>query len=191
MAEQKPKMTRQQAEQALARGEHLAVAGRHVTHKRDLPPRTVAPDGTPGPDELEAVVARTPDGKLTHAGMRHAIEHGGSVLHQGEVLTSLEQLPTEADLARGNDQQTQAVAQSIDQQIAALQQQRARLALPAAGQQPAPPAPTQTPAQEPPKPTPEPPKAPPQPAPAATRGPTAETKAGAADDDFDQPRKKK
>jgi hypothetical protein len=130
MPDTKPKtMTRGEIEAALKRGEHVAIAGRHITLKRDLPPHASDADNPPEADEFQAVVARSADGRLTRAGMENAIRTGGSVLHGGEVLTRVEDLPEDDQLAQSHQQQQQALAAQYDAQMAAIAAQKAQLGL--------------------------------------------------------------
>lgn len=82
---------------------------------------------------------RDANGRLTRAGMEHAIKSGGGVLHNGEVITSLSQLPDEVTLARGDAARLEAHLEDLDRQQAALalQRQRAERALHGAGAAPA------------------------------------------------------
>ena len=64
---------------------------------------------------------------LSRAEMEQAIQDGGSVLHGGRLYSRIEDLPSAADLARGNPEQEAAAAAALDSQIAALQAQRAQL----------------------------------------------------------------
>lgn len=66
-------------------------------------------------------------GTLTREQMARVIEDGGSVLHGGRLITRLEHLPTEADLAKGNPEREAAAAAALDAQIAALMIQRDQL----------------------------------------------------------------
>lgn len=66
-------------------------------------------------------------GMMSRAEMEQVIRSGGSVLHQGSVITRLELLPSEADLARGNPEQEAAVAEGLRAQLAELQAQLERL----------------------------------------------------------------
>lgn len=127
MTEKRETMSRAEAERHLASGEHLAIAGRHVTHKRDLPERPAGAEEERGADRIEAIVARTADGRLTRAGMEHAIKNGGSVMHKGEVITDVDALPDETELVRENEAQAAALDQRIGDQIDALERQRDRL----------------------------------------------------------------
>src|SRR5436190_13380740 len=124
---QEPKMTRDQIKAALARGEHVAIGGRHITHVRDIPPPPVAVEGQEPRDEFVAVVARTANGKLTRAGMEAAIRAGGSVLVKGEVISRVEDLPEEQEVLRHDQESRQAQAAMLDEQIAVLGRQRAAL----------------------------------------------------------------
>lgn len=73
-------------------------------------------------------------GTLSRAEMAQVIQGGGSVLYLGRTLTSLAQLPSEAELAEGDPEQSAAVVSALDAQIQALQAQRDKLAM--AGQSP-------------------------------------------------------
>lgn len=64
---------------------------------------------------------------LTRRQMEEVIRGGGSVLHGGRLCTRIEQLPTDADLAKGNPAQEALAAQALEAQIAALQAQHDRL----------------------------------------------------------------
>lgn len=92
-----------------------------------------APRGTPhegGPDltsPMHAAPARDALGRLTRAGMEQAIRRGGSVQYQDRLVTNPGELPDEAELVKGDEAQTQALLDSYDQQIAHVQQQRAKL----------------------------------------------------------------
>jgi len=59
--------------------------------------------------------------------MEQVINSGGSVLHNGTVHTDVRTLPDEADLAQGDEVRTNAARDAIDQQLAALTAQRAKL----------------------------------------------------------------
>jgi hypothetical protein len=86
---------------------------------------------------IEARPHRDERGQLTRAGMEEVIRQGGSVMlinPKGErvVVDKVANLPTEADLARGDRARSVLVAESIDTQIAALQRERAKLEVPPA-----------------------------------------------------------
>lgn len=66
-------------------------------------------------------------GVLTRNEMEQVIVVGGSVLFQGRLIGRVQDLPTDADLAKGNPEQEAHAAAALDAQIAALQTQRARL----------------------------------------------------------------
>ena len=59
--------------------------------------------------------------------MEAAIREGGSVLYAGRIVARAEELPSKAELARGDAEKEAAVAAEIDAQIAALSAQRAKL----------------------------------------------------------------
>lgn len=60
---------------------------------------------------------------LTRAQMEQVIRDGGSVLHSGQVITKIANLPTEAALAAGDPAAEAAAAASLQAQMAALQAQ--------------------------------------------------------------------
>lgn len=68
------------------------------------------------------------NGKLTREGMEQAINEGGSVmLPDGPPITRMEDLPSAAELAKGDAEQEKQVAAALDSQIAVLSAQRASL----------------------------------------------------------------
>jgi hypothetical protein len=58
--------------------------------------------------------------------MRETVENGKSVLYKGRLISTVEKLPTAAELA-STEEEKAAAAGDIDAQIAALQQQKAGL----------------------------------------------------------------
>jgi hypothetical protein len=66
-------------------------------------------------------------GTLSRGEMEAAIAEGGSVLYGGHLISRVQDLPSAADLARGNPEQEAAAAAALEAQIAALQAQRAQL----------------------------------------------------------------
>lgn len=68
-------------------------------------------------------------GTLSRNDMEQAIIQKGSVLYQGRIISRIQDLPTDADLAKGNPDMEAAAAAALDVQIAALTAQRARLSL--------------------------------------------------------------
>lgn len=64
---------------------------------------------------------------LSRNEMEQVIRGGGSVLHGGRIISRVQDLPNDADLAQGNPEQEQQLATALDIQIAALTQQRDRL----------------------------------------------------------------
>lgn len=85
---------------------------------------------------------RTPDGKLTRAGMEAVLASGGSVMLPGHRVASLkEHLPTVEQIVGDDPAKIAATSAVIDEQIKALQAQKDKL-----GNAPAPnPAPSATP----------------------------------------------
>lgn len=69
-------------------------------------------------------------GILTRNEMERVIAHGGSVLHGGRLITRVEDLPTDADLATGDPNRETQIANSLQQQIDRLQAQLERLQAP-------------------------------------------------------------
>jgi hypothetical protein len=70
-------------------------------------------------------------GKLTRYGMEQAIKEGGSVMVSAvgfggtaQIIDRLEDLPSEADLAAGDEEREAQVAAALDAQIAALAAQK-------------------------------------------------------------------
>lgn len=61
---------------------------------------------------------------LSRNQMEQVIRNGGSVLVGGRIITKVEHLPTDADLAAGNPEQEQAVISDLSDRIKALEQQR-------------------------------------------------------------------
>jgi hypothetical protein len=120
MAKHKSTLDRKGLTEALERGEHVGVGPNVHRRARELPPVPAE-----GDDNLEGVVIRDAAGKLTHAGMEWTIRNGGSVMLGGQVITSLDDLPSEAELVKGNEAAEAALAASLDAQIAALSAQRA------------------------------------------------------------------
>lgn len=64
---------------------------------------------------------------LTRAQMEQAIQDGGSVVVNGQILSRIDDLPSEADLAQGDAAKEQAARAALDQQIARLLSERAKL----------------------------------------------------------------
>lgn len=64
---------------------------------------------------------------LTRKEMEAIIDRKESVIYDGRVVARQEDLPTEADLAKGSVEKTPLALESIDAQIKALEAQRASL----------------------------------------------------------------
>lgn len=64
---------------------------------------------------------------IGRAAMEQAIRSGGSVMHQGRLITTVEQLPSEAELAAGDPEAEQAAQASLQAKVAELQRQLAQL----------------------------------------------------------------
>lgn len=120
--------SREELERALAQGCTVQVAG-HVepfTRASQLPKQ--GPSGT----QVSGVVTRDPQGRLTRNGMELVIAQGGSVFHQGEAVDSLDLLPTEADLARGDETRVKEERARLLAHRATLDAELAKLAAPPA-----------------------------------------------------------
>ena len=113
-------------------------AQRHAQHLRDEQADDAHPAGNLAADTKDVNAARKEagddkpvkmyeSGRLTRAGMEKTIRDGGSVQWNGNIVTNVGDLPTEADLAEGNEQATQVALDSLDRQQAALDAQRAQL----------------------------------------------------------------
>jgi hypothetical protein len=118
------RMSREDAQAALKRGEHLAVGATVYRRGDRLPAPPPGPEGEEPDASLEAVVVRDADGHLTRAGMEHALKSGGSVMIGGEVITDAERLPSEEEWAAHREARQQAAADALDAQIASLQAQK-------------------------------------------------------------------
>lgn len=66
-------------------------------------------------------------GQLTHAGMKAVHANGGSVMYKGNVIAPGQPLPTEMDLAVGDEAAEQAVRDGIEVQRKALDEQERKL----------------------------------------------------------------
>jgi hypothetical protein len=91
---------------------------------------------TAGTEGVIAEDAATPEdtaerydkrGRLTLAGMRAVIAEGGSVGYNGKTITSADGLPSEAELAEGDEAAEAAALENLERAQAAIDAQRARL----------------------------------------------------------------
>ena len=69
--------------------------------------------------------------------MEQAIDEGGSVLHQGRVITSKADLPSKGDLAT-NEKERDAALSELDQRRAQLNEEEARIRSADSGKEKAP-----------------------------------------------------
>jgi hypothetical protein len=65
---------------------------------------------------------------LTRQDMEAILARGESVIHDGSVITELHELPTEAQLAGGDEDKLRLAHDHLDEQIAALQEQKKQTA---------------------------------------------------------------
>jgi hypothetical protein len=63
----------------------------------------------------------------TRADLEQVIIQGGSVMYQGRVITRVQDLPSEADLAAGDDAAEQTALGNLQAQIDKLTNERDRL----------------------------------------------------------------
>ena len=80
------------------------------------------------PQKLEPLFKSTKKSSYTRAQMEEIIKSGMSVNYRGSIISSLADLPSEADLALGNPEMEIVTLESLDQQIARLQAERAKIA---------------------------------------------------------------
>ena len=88
-------------------------------------PQTLA--GVPPVDPMQEA-ERDESGMLTHEGMLSVLRAGGSVILNGSIITDPRNLPSEAQLAKGNAAKEAQARQNLDAQIARLQAEKAVLA---------------------------------------------------------------
>lgn len=67
------------------------------------------------------------EGLISRAAMEQAIKDGGSVLHGGQIHTSVASLPDDAVLAAGDPEKTGAALDDIEGEIAKLEAKKKRL----------------------------------------------------------------
>jgi len=79
-----------------------------------------APDVQPEPDRVR-------NHKLTRHGMEYELSKGRSILYKGNTLTSIHQLPSEAELAEGDEQASADALKTLDAQQKIIDGQRAKL----------------------------------------------------------------
>jgi hypothetical protein len=146
--------SRAELEAALDDGCTVDVGGRQFRTRAELPQQQ---QGAP---PVEGIVFRDAQGKLTREGMELVIARGGSVLLAGteSPITHKDELPSAAELARGDERRSASVRSALLQQQAQIQAQLNTLdetrpqAPPGAFQQQ--PSQPQQPAQQPPRPAP-------------------------------------
>jgi hypothetical protein len=114
------KNERHEIEHKVARGQQFVVKGERLVSSVAEIPQDDKELGTLKP-------ARDERGQLTRDAMVATINAGGSVIHGGELITNVDDLPTEAELAKGDAEREKQVAAALDDQIAKLQQQKSSL----------------------------------------------------------------
>jgi hypothetical protein len=122
MSKTKNKVSRKSMEEALRAGCHVGVSGGVILRADHLGRveggRLNQIFGQA--EHVEAAIVRDPAGFLTIAGMHHAINHGGSVMLNGEVISNIDDLPDEERLEALRAETADAVNASIDNQLALL-----------------------------------------------------------------------
>lgn len=68
-------------------------------------------------------------GRITRRGMEKAIQSRGSVMHNGEIIASVDRLPSEAQLAAqtGDNSEVERVRRDNEAEIKRLQEENAQL----------------------------------------------------------------
>lgn len=86
----------------------------HVVAARPEPlPSIAAAEAASAPPTAEP--ERDSDHRLTRRGMEAVIRAGGSVMHNGRFVSRVEELPSQADLAKGNPEMERATRASLQQ----------------------------------------------------------------------------
>jgi hypothetical protein len=84
-------------------------------------------DAESGGVVLEAGESPFKDGKLTRESAEKIINGGGAVSIGSQTITSIDELPTAAEFAKGNEAMENAVLANLDAQQARLDAERARI----------------------------------------------------------------
>jgi hypothetical protein len=84
-------------------------------------------DAESGGVVLEAGKSPFVDGKLTRENAEKIINGGGAVSIGSQTITSIDELPTAAEFAKGNEAMENAVLANLDAQQARLDAERARI----------------------------------------------------------------
>jgi hypothetical protein len=100
----------------VAKGTPVLYEGRVVENAFDLPE-----------DAKSVEPVRDEHGKLTYAAMEATINQGGSVLVGDAVVSNLDDLPSEEELAKGDADRERQLASAFDAQIAELTARKSRL----------------------------------------------------------------
>jgi len=65
--------------------------------------------------------------KLSYQEFSDVLKKGGSVLYEGQVISNVSQLPSRADMTKGDKAREESTRQYYDDQIAQLSRERAKL----------------------------------------------------------------
>lgn len=126
-------LNRDEMAHALKKGQSVVITERHgvgedgkskaVKHERLISSVHDLPS-----DVKTGETATDDSGRLSRKAMELTIKQGGSVLiSDGTLITSVDDLPTEADLDKIDADRAKAVSASLDDQIARLQSQKSSL----------------------------------------------------------------
>lgn len=101
-----------------------------VVVQQEQPAEVIQQTLPPGVTQTSApgLPERDSKGKLTRRGMEHVIAAGGSVLHGGRSISKLHELPSAADLAKGNAALTESTRDALLAERDRLDRELAKLA---------------------------------------------------------------
>jgi hypothetical protein len=126
------KLTREQAEGHIQAGRSVAFRPKDGATRVIEKPASRKEQAAMPPEDARGtyLLLRDDKGNLTRAGMVHAIESGGSVAVDGNLFESIDDLPTEADLAKGDRQRAEQVRAGLLAQREALDKELAKVQVP-------------------------------------------------------------
>jgi hypothetical protein len=126
------KLTREQAEGHIQAGRSVAFRPKDGASRVIEKPVSRKEQAAMPPEDAKGtyLLLRDDKGNLTRAGMVHAIESGGSVAVDGNLFESIDDLPSEADLAKGDRQRAEQVRAGLLAQREALDKELAKVQVP-------------------------------------------------------------
>jgi hypothetical protein len=100
-----------------------------TTEAIDAGPSPLGAQNLARPTPLPTIVGTPPrrNPKLSRADKLAIIHKGESVIHDNQVIAHESQLPSAEEMALGDAEQTDALAASIDEEIAMLRERKSRL----------------------------------------------------------------